>query len=167
MSVQPGASSLLIDNSRHTYLPIRLHGSGVLLMCRPEVLWTCPHILALLHQDVGDVLALLPDNLRHLVRRTRIWVNHTYAYGAREKPVVVQHMTTHHHHAWLLWYDVCACVCVCVYVCVAPGDALDSLACCCGTIYSHKHFLGQFSTTTTTTMITTQGSGLSRQGHGD
>jgi hypothetical protein len=116
MSVQPGASSLLIDNSRHTYLPIRLHGSGVLLMCRPEVLWTCPHILALLHQDVGDVLALLPDNLRHLVRRTRIWVNHTYAYGAREKPVVVQHMTTHHHHAWLLWYDVCACVCVCMCV---------------------------------------------------
>jgi hypothetical protein len=83
-------------------------------MCRPEVLWTCPHILALLHQDVGDILALLPDNLRHLVRRTRIWVNHTYAYGAREKPVVVQHMTTHHHHAWLLWYDLCARVCMCV-----------------------------------------------------
>jgi len=92
----------LIDNSRNIYLKVRLH-YGVILMCRPEVFWLCPQVLQVLYSDVGEILALLPPSLRPLLQRTRIFVNHEYAYGLKSKPHRVQHTTAHHHHEWLLW----------------------------------------------------------------
>uniref|UniRef100_A0A7S3KWZ5 Uncharacterized protein n=1 Tax=Amphora coffeiformis TaxID=265554 RepID=A0A7S3KWZ5_9STRA len=92
----------LIDNSRNIYLRVRLR-CGVILMCRPEVFWLCPQVLQVLYSDVGDILALLPRNLRPLLQRTKIFVNHEYAYGLKSKPQRVQHTTAHHHHEWLLW----------------------------------------------------------------
>lgn len=94
---------MLIDNSRNIYLRIRFR-CGVTVMCRPEVFWTCPRVLQVLYADVCAVLALLPPSVHRLIQRTKIWVNHEYAYGLKTKPVVVHHTAAHHHHEWLLWY---------------------------------------------------------------
>ena len=96
-------STTLIDNSRTIYVRIRLRCCGVIVMCRPEVLWRCPQVLHVLYADVCAILALLPANLRPLLLRTKIWVNHQYAYGLKIKPTVVRHSTAHYHHEWLLW----------------------------------------------------------------
>ena len=95
-------TTALIDNSRNIYLRVRLR-CGVILMCRPEVFWMCPKVLQVLYSDVCDILALLPPSLRPLLQRTKIFVNHEYAYGLKSKPQRVQHTTAHHHHEWLLW----------------------------------------------------------------
>jgi hypothetical protein len=98
---------LLIDNSQNVYHPVRL-SCGVVVPCRPTVLSDCPSIVSVLERDVQQCLSLLPASVSDLVLRTRIWVNLTYQYGSIERPQMVNHTTTHHHEAWLLWYD---CVC--------------------------------------------------------
>lgn len=72
-------------------------------MCRPQVFWRCPKVLQMLYADVCEILKVLPEAVHPLIQRTKIFVNHEYAYGIKAKPVVVQHMTAHHHHEWLLW----------------------------------------------------------------
>ena len=96
-------ATALIDNSRNIYLRVRFR-CGVTVMCRPEVFWSCPRVLQVLYADVCAILKLLPASLHRLIQRTKIWVNHEYAYGLKVKPVIVQHTTAHHHHEWLLWY---------------------------------------------------------------
>ena len=96
-------SSTLIDNSRNIYVRIRFRCGGI-VMCRPEVFWKCPAVLQVLYEDMCNILALLPSSLRPLLRRTKIWVNHEYAYGSKHKPIEVTHSTAHYHHEWLLWY---------------------------------------------------------------
>jgi hypothetical protein len=95
---------LLIDNSQNVYHPVRL-SCGVVLSCRPAVLTQCPSIVKVLERDIQQCLSILPASVSALVRRTRIWVNLTYQYGSVERPQTVNHTTTHHHEAWLLWYD--------------------------------------------------------------
>lgn len=95
-------SSMLIDNSRNTYHPVRLR-CGVRAMCRPEVLGSCPSLLEHLNADLVQCLQILPVSVHALVRRTLIWVNLTYCYGRRDRPEHINHTTAHHHEAWLLW----------------------------------------------------------------
>jgi hypothetical protein len=95
-------SAALIDNSRNIYIPIQL-GCGITVMCRPEVLTRCPLILKDLNSDLGQCLSILPRSVRHLVRRTQVWVNLSYSYGPRDRPLVLNHSVAHHHEAWLFW----------------------------------------------------------------
>jgi hypothetical protein len=95
-------SCMPIDNSRNTYSPVRLR-CGVELMCRPEVLDSCPEILEHLNTDLSQCLEILPISVRALVRRTRVWVNRSYCYGRCDRPEQINHTTAHHHEAWLLW----------------------------------------------------------------
>lgn len=97
-------TTALIDNSRNIYVRVRLRRcGGVALMCRPQVFWSCPKVLQVLHADVCEVLAMLPPSLHKLVQRIPIFVNHEYAYGLKRKPQRVVHTTAHHHYEWLLW----------------------------------------------------------------
>ena len=100
-------TTAIIDNSRNIYIRVRLR-CGVILMCRPEIFWYCPKVLQVLYSDVCEILALLPSSLHPLIQRTKLWVNHQYTYGLKDKPVQVHHTTAHHHHDWLLWYVVVA-----------------------------------------------------------
>ena len=93
---------LTIDNSRNLYIPLRLL-CGVQVMCRPEVLRSCPAILQYLNCDLVQCFKILPVSVRALVRRTRIWVNLTYCYGRCDHPEHTNHTTAHHHEAWLIW----------------------------------------------------------------
>jgi hypothetical protein len=92
----------LIDNSRNIYIPIQL-GCGIRVLCRPDVLTRCPLILKDLNTDLFQCLSILPRSVHHLVRRTQIWVNLSYSYGLRDRPVVLNHSAAHHHEAWLFW----------------------------------------------------------------
>ena len=98
----PDQSSLLIDNSRNFYLPVRLK-CGVHALCRPDVILHCPNVLQDLNTDLSECLRILPSSVHALVKRTRIWVNRTYAIGPRDQPKIMLHTTTHHHQGWLLW----------------------------------------------------------------
>jgi hypothetical protein len=107
MQHAPSSSSTTRDiskiiNSRLVYIPIRL-GCGCIAQVRPDVLVHCPSVLHDINQDLADCLQLLPRSVRYLILRTRIWVNSSYSYGSLEKPNLVKHTTTHHHHGWLLW----------------------------------------------------------------
>lgn len=95
-------SKVLIDNSRNIYIPIQL-GCGIRVLCRPEVLTRCPLILNDLNSDLCQCLSILPRSVHHLVRRTQVWVNLSYSYGLRDRPVVLNHSAAHHHEAWLFW----------------------------------------------------------------
>lgn len=95
--------SVLIDNTRHIYIPVKLT-CGVRVLCRPEVLRRCPLILHDLNTDLRQCLSILPPSVHALVRRTQVWVNHSYSYGPRNHPVILNHSTAHHHEAWLMWY---------------------------------------------------------------
>jgi hypothetical protein len=92
-----------IDNSRIFYVPMNLR-SGMTIMCRPEVLTTCPEILECLESDLQSCLTLLPVSVQSLMKRTVIWVNASYVYGTVTCPQIVNHTTTHHSKDWLLWY---------------------------------------------------------------
>jgi hypothetical protein len=96
-------SLVLIDNSRNVYIPVHLQ-CGVQVMCRTDVLFVCPLILRDLNTDLRQALEILPTSVHALVRRTHVWVNHTYAYGPQHEPIVMNHSTAHHHEGWLLWY---------------------------------------------------------------
>jgi hypothetical protein len=93
---------ILINNQQNPYNKVRLK-CGITLMVRPEVFSSCPSILDHLNSDVSQCLRILPISVRPLVRRTRIWVNHTYCYGRCSQPEYVNHTTAHHHEGWLLW----------------------------------------------------------------
>jgi hypothetical protein len=95
-------SAALIDNSRNIYIPIQL-GCGIRVLCRPEVLTRCPLILKDLNSDLCQCLSILPRSVHHLVRRTQVWLNLSYSYGPRDRPVVLNHSVAHHHEAWLFW----------------------------------------------------------------
>jgi hypothetical protein len=96
------ASATLIDNSRNPYIPIQL-GCGVRALCRPDVLTQCPLILKDLNSDLCQCMSILPRSVHHLVLRTDIWLNLSYKFGPRDRPVVLNHSAAHHHEAWLLW----------------------------------------------------------------
>jgi hypothetical protein len=100
LSLSPNTA--LIDNSRNIYIPIQL-GCGIRVLCRPDVLTRCPLILKDLDTDLCQCLSILPRSVHHLVRRTQIWVNLSYSYGLRDRPVVLNHSAAHHHEAWLFW----------------------------------------------------------------
>jgi hypothetical protein len=103
LSLDEATPTTLIDNSRNLYIPIKL-SCGVRVLCRPEVLRQCPLVIHDLNADLYECLKILPPSVHALVRRTQVWVNATYSYGPRRKPMVLNHSTAHHHEAWLLWY---------------------------------------------------------------
>jgi hypothetical protein len=96
-------NNILINNAQNIYYPIRLRRCGAILMCRPEVLVQCPTIIQHLQNDISYCIHILPISVRSLIRRTKIWINLTYCYGRYDHPTHVNHTTTHHHAAWLLW----------------------------------------------------------------
>ena len=93
--------STAIDNSRHTYLPVRLRRSGVYVMCRLDVV-ACHEFLNTLDADLVASLKILPQSVRPLIRRTKLWANQSYLVGNSEAPEEYNHTTTHHHQAWLI-----------------------------------------------------------------
>jgi hypothetical protein len=110
---------VMIDNRRTIYIPIRLQ-CGITIMCHTD-LWNQPqqeqwfhHIRRILQMDVSYCLQIVPKSVQSLIRRTKIWLNcqnyYYYDYGdedpqsAKQQPIYVNHTTTHHHVAWLLWY---------------------------------------------------------------
>jgi hypothetical protein len=97
---------ILINNAYNIYYPVQLRRCGVVLMCQPDVLVQCPTIIQHLQNDVLYCLHILPISVRSLIRRTKIWINLSYCYGRYDEPTYVNHTTTHHHEAWLLWYVV-------------------------------------------------------------
>jgi hypothetical protein len=90
-----------IDNSCRFYIPIRLQ-CGIDAYCGDNVLEQCPFVLDDLDSDLTDCLRLLPSSTHALIRRTRIYLNLTYAYGPCDNPIIVNHATTHHSAGWLL-----------------------------------------------------------------
>jgi hypothetical protein len=93
---------ILINNQSNPYNELRLR-CGVTVMVRPEVFASCPSALDHLNSDVSYCFRILPNSVRPLVRRTRIWINLTYCYGRCHAPEYVHHTTAHHHEGWLLW----------------------------------------------------------------
>jgi hypothetical protein len=91
----------VIDNRQLVYIPIRL-SVGVCVYCSPEVLSSCPMVLQSLQADLTRVLKVLPVSVHGLVQRTNLWVNATYAYGDRNDPQILRHLTTHHEEGWLV-----------------------------------------------------------------
>lgn len=101
--------TVIIDNRQTIYKKIRLD-CGITVMCHPDI---CRQqqplfhqIQTILHTDVSYCLQILPLSVRSLIRRTNIWVNlQNYYYHDPQKkhPIYVNHTTTHHHVAWLLW----------------------------------------------------------------
>eukprot|EP00980_Cylindrotheca_fusiformis_P011281 scaffold2597_cov116-Cylindrotheca_fusiformis.AAC.9 len=92
---------VLIDNTSLEYLEVMLP-CGVRVMCSPEVLSTCPMILRSLQTDCRQLFRILPRSVHDLLRRTKIWVNASYAYGSRDDPRVLRHSTAHHSEGWLV-----------------------------------------------------------------
>ena len=100
-----------IENRQTIYIPIQLD-CGITVMCHPDIFnprQQCfHHIRTILQTDVSYCLQILPGSVRSLVRRTNIWLNvqnYCYSYDPQTKqPIYVNHITTHHHVAWLLWY---------------------------------------------------------------
>ncbi|KAL7560947.1 hypothetical protein ACA910_022435 [Epithemia clementina (nom. ined.)] len=93
----------LVDNSQLVYLPVRLRRSNVLVRVRPPVLAQCPEILVELDNDLYQCLHhVLPRSVHGLVRRTQVWINHTYIYGPQRKPIVLNHSTAHYDPNWLM-----------------------------------------------------------------
>jgi hypothetical protein len=90
-----------IDNTTLVYIPIRLP-CGVQILCAPEVLSGCPMVLRSLQTDLVQILKVLPWSVHSLVKRTKIWVNASYAYGSRDDPHVLRHSTAHHQEGWLI-----------------------------------------------------------------
>mmetsp|Transcript_22569 Transcript_22569/g.62734 ORF Transcript_22569/g.62734 Transcript_22569/m.62734 type:complete len:566 (+) Transcript_22569:124-1821(+) len=101
-SKQQQESPELIDNTTLTYVPLRLPHSQTTVRVRPQVLTHCPAILSELDQDLVQCQRLLPQSVQLLIRRTVLWINHTYRYGPKHQPIVLNHSTAHHHPAWLL-----------------------------------------------------------------
>ena len=97
-----GSADNMIDNSDNFYVPVGLK-CGVVVMARPDVWKCCSRVFCDLNDDLTECLRILPNNLRGLVKRTRIWVNATYQYGPVNRPKVQNHSTAHHHEGWLLW----------------------------------------------------------------
>lgn len=101
------SQKLLIDNTGLWYIPIRFQQpprcDGITLWCRPQVLWQCRAVISVIYTDITAILSILPSNLHALIRRTPIYINHSYAYGLVQQPTVVHHTTAHHHPEWLLW----------------------------------------------------------------
>ena len=93
----------MIDNTRNVYTSLKLRHTGMRVHCRHEVIRDCPTVLFHLDQDLRRCLQLLPSSVQPLVRRTHVWVNHTYLYGSMEAPEVLNHTTAHHHAGWLIW----------------------------------------------------------------
>ena len=112
----------LVDNTSLVYIALRLQHSKVPVRVRPEILTECPEILIELDIDLCQCLQeehILPRSVHGLVRRTKLWINHTYIYGPQKAPIVLNHSTAHHHPEWLQWC-VChvfnvSCVCACNY----------------------------------------------------
>lgn len=90
-----------INNTRHTYFPIRLRRSGVYVFCRLDVV-ACHDFLNTLDSDLVACLRILPRSVRPLIQRTRLWANQTYMVGNAISPEIYNHTTTHHHEAWLI-----------------------------------------------------------------
>jgi hypothetical protein len=102
---------VFIDNKQTMYKKIRLD-CGITVMCHPDI---CSQqqqqplfhqIRTILQTDVSYCLQTLPLSVRSLIRRTNIWVNlqNYYYHDPQTKhPIYVNHTTTHHHVAWLLW----------------------------------------------------------------
>jgi hypothetical protein len=98
--------SLFVDNSFLQYAPIRLEKSGVICMCRPNVI-RHPYflrIVGILDADVVSCLKVLPISVHNLVLRTKLWINlgPHYTYGRIENATLAKHTTTHHHTEWLI-----------------------------------------------------------------
>ena len=96
-----GEAPVLIDNTALNYIEIRLP-CGVRVMCAPGILRSSPMVLRSLQSDTNALLKLLPKSVHALIRRSRIWVNETYAYGSRDDPQVLRHSTAHHSETWLI-----------------------------------------------------------------
>jgi hypothetical protein len=92
---------VLIDNTSLVYLEIMLP-CGVLAMCSPEVISSCPMVLRSLQTDLQQLFKILPTSVHDLVKRTSIWVNASYFYGPRDDPRVLRHSTAHHTEGWLI-----------------------------------------------------------------
>lgn len=112
---------VMIDNRQTIYIPIRLH-CGITVMCHADLWNQSQHshehwlrrIRTILQTDVSYCLQILPRSVRSLIRRTKIWLNGSnYCYldpqqqqqqSLPKQPIYVNHTTTHHDVAWLLWY---------------------------------------------------------------
>ncbi|KAL3762672.1 hypothetical protein ACHAWU_001617 [Discostella pseudostelligera] len=91
----------LIDNSTRQYNVVRL-ACGVTVHVGENVLESYPGILDVLNYDILGCVSVLPGSTHKLVRRTKIWINHSYAYGPLSNPTRVWHSTAHHYPGWLL-----------------------------------------------------------------
>jgi hypothetical protein len=101
----------IIDNTQNIYIPIRLP-CGIKVMFHQDIFeqpkWF-KQIQTILQTDVSYCLRVLPVSVRCLVRRTNIWLNlknYYYHDPQTNQTIYVNHTTTHHHVAWLLWYVV-------------------------------------------------------------
>lgn len=94
--------SPFIDNSRHVYIPVRLN-CGIQAWCRPDVLSCHPMVLYDLNHDLAQCLHILPTSVHPLIYRTKVWVNVAYSTGRMANPKMLNHVTAHHHEAWLVW----------------------------------------------------------------
>lgn len=90
----------LIDNRSITYFPYKLK-CGVVLHVSGDVFHHCPEVFSALEHDISDCLSILPRSIHKLIRRTRVWLNMSYAYGSIHHPKVLNHSTTHHCEKWL------------------------------------------------------------------
>eukprot|EP00578_Thalassiosira_sp_NH16_P028004 CAMPEP_0181087380 /NCGR_PEP_ID=MMETSP1071-20121207/6241_1 /TAXON_ID=35127 /ORGANISM="Thalassiosira sp., Strain NH16" /LENGTH=328 /DNA_ID=CAMNT_0023169263 /DNA_START=17 /DNA_END=1000 /DNA_ORIENTATION=+ len=100
-SCPPSPSIELIDNSTRPYRSMKLK-CGVTVQVGENVMEISPGIIDDLNHDLIGCLSVLPASTRRLVRRTRIWVNHTYCYGPVIDPKHISHTTAHHFSGWLL-----------------------------------------------------------------
>lgn len=75
-SCPPSSSIELIDNSTRPYRSMKLK-CGVTVQVGENVMEISPGIIDDLNHDLIGCLSVLPASTRRLVRRTRIWVNHT------------------------------------------------------------------------------------------
>ena len=91
----------MINNTTLVYIPIRLP-CGVQAFCAPEVFSKCPMILRSVQTDLVQIFKILPWSVHSLVKRTKIWINASYAYGSRDDPRVLRHSTAHHQEGWLI-----------------------------------------------------------------
>lgn len=105
----PTARHFIIDNTQKIYIPIRLR-CGITVMYQQDIFeqpqWF-QQIQMILQTDVSYCLQVLPVSVRSLIRRTKIWLNlnNYYYYDPQtNQPIYVNHSTTHHHVAWLVWY---------------------------------------------------------------
>ena len=97
-----GSSEGFMDVSGRLYVSVRL-SVGVFCQCRPSVLRDHREVLEDLESDLRQCFRVLPKSVHSLLRRTKIWVNDEFIYGPLQKPILLRHLTTHHHESWLEW----------------------------------------------------------------